>query len=353
MKNPLDDKPELSAYVKQQDVDAIDNFVMEMNWRQLRALRVRQSKRQREIANAIGVSDSTYSKIENGKQMPSRAQAVNLAGAFGFNGRVLELAAALDQELRDVMEQDNLRALHNIQQNHKLEVETATMNWTAPDVKMTVQRKRIPYYSIIGGPEIWASEQTILINQEDAGLIPTPPMLSGIDDAYAMNVPSDSMAPRYSEGDTIYVHPGLAAKEGDDVVIRLTYGEREIAFVREVWRVNAPADNTDKDFMSFELVSQHQKMFALMQASAFVGDNFKKDLLGIIEGSDKYIEKNKLALLSFMDGKGALTGADKEAGVLVNHSIDVIVGCERKRSNASGRGKGYGSGGFGSGPFGG
>lgn len=346
MKNPLDDKPELSAWVKQQDVDAIDNFVMEMNWRQLSSLRGKQKLGQRAIADAIGVSVPTYSKIENGKQMPSRAQAVNLAGAFGFKGSVIDLAAALDQELRDVMEQSSWAALDRLkrakQQNHALEANSPTMAWTAPEVTMTVNRKRIPFYTIVDKPRVFSIEQTVQIIPDEAELITTPPMLAGIDDAYAMIVPNHLMHPAYGEGDTVFVHTGRIPQNGDDVVVRLTFEDREIAFIRSIWDTNA-RDSKEGEEVFFDLISYAQRDIAKMHAAAQVGD--PEDLGAIVELAAKLLKDNYWSLVGYEDGRNVIAGTGLALPKITDATVDVIVGCQRKMGNEYGRGK------FGSGPY--
>jgi phage repressor protein C with HTH and peptisase S24 domain len=46
-----------------------------------------------------------------------------------------------------------------------------------------------------------------------------PPQLEGVTDAYGVFVFSDSMYPKYCEGQTLWVHPGMPCKPGDGVVI--------------------------------------------------------------------------------------------------------------------------------------
>jgi transcriptional regulator with XRE-family HTH domain len=48
---------------------------------------------------------------------------------------------------------------------------------------------------------------------------PRLPVQAGIDDAFAIYMDADDMAPRYFRGELIYVHPGRPAEAGRDVVI--------------------------------------------------------------------------------------------------------------------------------------
>ncbi len=60
--------------------------------------------------------------------------------------------------------------------------------------------------------------------------ISRPPALEDVDDAYAVYVRGDSMAPRFFAGDPLFVHPRQAPEPGDAVVVQ-TYNGRELPAV--------------------------------------------------------------------------------------------------------------------------
>lgn len=48
-----------------------------------------------------------------------------------------------------------------------------------------------------------------------------PPMLEGVEDAYAVRVYGTSMEPRYFAGETVWINPHEPVRQGDDVVVQL------------------------------------------------------------------------------------------------------------------------------------
>ncbi len=52
-----------------------------------------------------------------------------------------------------------------------------------------------------------------------------PPMLEGIEDAYAVRVYGTSMEPRYFAGQTVWLNPQEPVRQGDDVVVQIITDE--------------------------------------------------------------------------------------------------------------------------------
>lgn len=67
-----------------------------------------------------------------------------------------------------------------------------------------------------------------LTNGEVVDWAPRHPLLTGIRDAFAIYVFSDSMEPRYFRGELVYVHPGRPAEAGKDCVIEMKNGDAYI-----------------------------------------------------------------------------------------------------------------------------
>lgn len=51
--------------------------------------------------------------------------------------------------------------------------------------------------------------------------VPCPPVLDGVDTAYAVYVDGESMVPRYMPGELVYVHPGRPYRRNDDVIVQV------------------------------------------------------------------------------------------------------------------------------------
>lgn len=66
-----------------------------------------------------------------------------------------------------------------------------------------------------------ASEGTfhMSIEQEPVDWTYCPPQLEGVKGAYGVFVHNDCMAPKYEEGQTLWVHPGAPCKPGDGIVL--------------------------------------------------------------------------------------------------------------------------------------
>lgn len=60
---------------------------------------------------------------------------------------------------------------------------------------------------------------------------PRHPLQMGIQDAFALYVQGDAMAPRYFAGELVYLHPGRPVESGRDVALCRVAGQTEIARV--------------------------------------------------------------------------------------------------------------------------
>jgi transcriptional regulator with XRE-family HTH domain len=360
--------------------DGVSDEVYEkITWMQIGVIRKARKIKQGDIADVTGIKQTTLSHIEHGRMVPSTRNQHILATYFNrddwhdndqfdwnehsysTNNLTLfihELQSTIDwsgyhhlvaedigmsKELVDVLKSRSSLLKAKVK-NYELEAEPAAMMLTAPDVKMTVNRKRIPLYSIVDTPKVFSIEQTVQIIPDEAELITTPPMVAGIDDAYAMIVPNHLMHPAYGEGDTVFVHTGRMPQNGDDVVVRLTFEDREIAFIRSIWDTNA-RDSKEGEPIFFDLISYAQRDIAKMHAAAKVGD--PEDLGAIVDLASQLLKDNYWSLTGYKDGRNVIAGTGLALPKITDATVDVIVGCQRKMGNEYGRGK------FGSGPFGG
>lgn len=83
----------------------------------------------------------------------------------------------------------------------------------------------------LGAPQSFdgkAVEQTMLNSGDVIGYLPRPTVLNGHADVYGLYVQGASMAPRYEEGETVFVSKGpRPPRVGDDVVVYIRDGEDE------------------------------------------------------------------------------------------------------------------------------
>jgi phage repressor protein C with HTH and peptisase S24 domain len=68
-------------------------------------------------------------------------------------------------------------------------------------------------------------ETTELRLAEVLDYLARPPSLAGDDDAYAVEIVGESMAPRFEPGEQVFVSPKAAVRVGDDVIVQLKAAE--------------------------------------------------------------------------------------------------------------------------------
>ncbi|MDA0231427.1 MAG: hypothetical protein O3B21_14750 [Proteobacteria bacterium] len=64
-------------------------------------------------------------------------------------------------------------------------------------------------------------------NGGEIDIVRRPLALIGVDNAFAVYVAGDSMAPRFEPGELLFVHPGRPPQPGDDVLVELHGGDGE------------------------------------------------------------------------------------------------------------------------------
>ncbi len=64
-------------------------------------------------------------------------------------------------------------------------------------------------------------------NGGEIDIVRRPLALVGVDNAFAVYVAGDSMAPRFEPGELLFVHPGRPPQPGDDVLVELHGGDGE------------------------------------------------------------------------------------------------------------------------------
>ena len=90
------------------------------------------------------------------------------------------------------------------------------------------QARNIPVYGAAqGGAGFDITDVTSPVDY-----IRAPEYLSGSSTAYAVLVVGDSMEPRFCAGETLFVHPGLPPRPGDDVVLQLRAGAETHSLVK-------------------------------------------------------------------------------------------------------------------------
>jgi len=318
---------------------ALDDFIKDMPWYMLKALRRAQNAGQSEIAAEIGVSVPQYSKYENGHLKPNLEVALRIASFFGKQG-LTDLQVALHDELEKIQQQHK--------QVHHLKADPGSFKYYGNAI--TAEKSQMPFYGEVERATAFPQEQSVQLANKNSVMVSKPPILSDVADAYAVVAPNHHMHPRYSEGDIVYVNPNIRPSEGDDVVITLTFGKQKIAILREVWKYKYERLHIDAEYDHYEFVSWAQRDWSKMEA----GFKFSslEDFPQLIEESLKILTKSIFTLTDVSTGTVLVSGAEQEHETITDFNVHVIVGCERKRESQTAT-SGYGAGTFGEGPFGG
>ena len=251
---------------------------------------------QTEMAEAAGISQQAYSKIEKGLVVsPSEKVVENIAAAF--NTTVSDLLDALP-----------LRAENKAQSKSKI------------DAKQVIPKYHQPYQ-----PKGFRYYDSLLL--ENADSTETLPSLRHVLGAYAVVMPSDTMEPRYRQGDVLFVNPELQPYYGDDVVLRVQFKNRTIGVIRELLNQEAVWDEQPDPKQSVGLISLKDKeKFSLKNDNKYI--DYLDDHLHLSEKADWFV-------LNEQDLNGGaiednFSDADNE-NAIVAITADVIVGSERRR----------------------
>lgn len=178
--------------------------------KRISSARIAAGLSQSELAERVGVRQTTISAIESGANASPR--------------KWRELASAL------AIPEDELLSLSRRASDEKGRTRLS------PDVKKFAPMRR-PVSPIGGGVRrlpvygraTGGVDGEYVFNGEILDYEDCPPELLDVPDAYAVYIGGDSMAPRYESGDVAWVHPGKPAKTGNGVVVQVAHenGETE------------------------------------------------------------------------------------------------------------------------------
>lgn len=104
-----------------------------------------------------------------------------------------------------------------------VEEETFTPSKTKPNASFPPKYQSFPQdHSIpLLGQTAGGPNGRFVLNGTEIGRVFCPPMLEGVEGAYAVMVFGTSMEPRYFAGETVWVNPHLPVRAGDDVIAQL------------------------------------------------------------------------------------------------------------------------------------
>ncbi len=181
----------------------------------------------KEAARAFGWNENTYSSHENGNRGVSATAAKKYAAAYGVS---------LDWLLEGKGE-SRKRTRHGSAQSTSPTLPASPNATIGEAIEFTGQK--IPVY----GRAVGGVNGEFEWNGEVFDYVICPPTLSEVSNAYAVYVAGDSMAPRYEEGEVIYINPRRNPKRGDYVVAQIQVDEHgpPHAFVKRLVRWSTAA----------------------------------------------------------------------------------------------------------------
>lgn len=113
-----------------------------------------------------------------------------------------------------------------------------------------------------------------VLNGSEVGRVFTPPMLEGVEGAYAVRVYGTSMEPRYVAGETVWINPHEPVRQGDDVVMQIATDEENTresyikkfvsrsSKVTRLWQHNPEdGEKNELEFDTNEVFSIHKIVF--------------------------------------------------------------------------------------------
>lgn len=165
-------------------------------------LRSNRGLQQKEVAEAIGVGQSEYSKMERG----DRKLGIHLDKLLKFFG--------VDQDT--ILSNQNISSPHTIQHERSKLIEDLPMlglPFTNVEEGFQVQKKLVTHCA-------------------------RPDYLVGINSAYACYMLSENMEQRYFHGEILYVDPTLEVKENDFVVIQIMITNKLVGIIRKVSEIS-------------------------------------------------------------------------------------------------------------------
>lgn len=155
------------------------------------------------IAKALRISRVSVTQWENGITTPATERLSELADLLGVTSDWLLNGG----ELPDI----------------------GTATQTKPNASFPPRYQAFPQdHSIpLLGQSAGGPNGRFILNGTEIGRVFCPPMLEGVEGAYAVLVYGTSMEPRYFAGETVWVNPHLPVRAGDDVVAQLIQAEED------------------------------------------------------------------------------------------------------------------------------
>jgi len=154
--------------------------------------------------------------------------------------------------------------------------ETVTPTATRPNASFPPRFQKfdgVGYVPLLG-QSIGGPNGRFILNGSEVGRLFVPPMLEGVEGAYAVRVYGTSMEPRFKAGETVWINPNEPVRAGDDVIVQVVTDEdnQRESYIKEfrsqsskvtrLWQHNPEEGETNEvTFTSSTVFSVHKIVF--------------------------------------------------------------------------------------------
>lgn len=191
----------------------------------IRLLREKIGLTQQQLADAAGTSQPQIKRLEAGDRKLTKEWAVRLARPLNTTPEILLFG-----------EPDQITPVNDnglpAQENPISDLPNAEIRG-----KVEGLGRKIPVF----GQAVGGVDGEFLMNGTVLYEVMAPPVISHINNAYAVAVSGDSMSPRYEDGEICFIDPERRVRKGDYVIAQIRYEEHgpPLAYVKKFIRHNS------------------------------------------------------------------------------------------------------------------
>lgn len=172
----------------------------------LKRYRLAAKLTQKKVADALGVNRVSVTQWENGSAKPSIERLAELAKLFGVSTDALLTGTPLNTVIPIANKKNDVIPAN---------VELPSRQYMPQDVP------------VMGTAACNADHGSFKLDASIIDYVRRPPGLLTTKDVYALYVEGDSMEPRFTAGDLVFVHPRKPVRIGDSVVVQIAKSENE------------------------------------------------------------------------------------------------------------------------------
>ncbi|MFC5760553.1 S24 family peptidase [Rhizobium sp. GCM10022189] len=137
------------------------------------------------------------------------------------------LAEALDLDAEALARNEAIPARRNEEENADDRDDQMALSVTRTNASFPPKYQSFPRdgYIPLRGQSVGGPNGRFVLNGAEVGRLFVPPMLEGVEGAYAVRVYGTSMEPRFKAGETVWINPNEPVRAGDDVIVQVLTDE--------------------------------------------------------------------------------------------------------------------------------